>query len=398
MYDVAIVGGGVVGTAVFRELVLRGYNVVLLEKNEFLVQEASSGNSGIACTGYDAPKGSLEVIRMKKVYKRCIVATMYSTRNTIECSSLNHELGDYDVKVIDASDLYVMEPALAPGARGAVFVPGEVVVEPWLIPIAYAHHGLVNGGTILTSHGVVSGEIQCSKGKVVEAKAVVNCAGNFGDLVEAIHKPNNVPFKITPRKGQFVVFGGDAAPVVNHVIQPVPTHRTKGVFIFKTLYNQIIVGPTAEDQQEREHPTTDPNVLAKLHDFGCKIFPNLSSSKIVGSYAGLRPATQFRDYQFNIDNSKHWITVAGIRSTGVTASLGIAEYVAETLLSQIHGLRPVKKAIKQYKLPPVNEMAMAMDPKSLLTPNTHGSLHVDHAITRFGWLAMQSKNNTESRL
>ncbi|OQR86342.1 FAD-dependent oxidoreductase [Achlya hypogyna] len=418
--DVVVVGGGVVGTAIFRELSLRGYSAVLLEKNAHLASGASSGNSGIACTGYDAPRGSLE----QRCIRRSIqlnakvhadlglpsnpsgsLVVAWTAEELIKLPaivSLNHELGDTDVKIVDAKALYELEPDLAPGALGAVLVPGEIVVEPWLIPIAYAHHGLANGGRIFTKHCVASGSFSattkcwrlvCTNGAQFDGRCVINCAGNFGDLVEAIHTPKRVAFEMQPRKGQFLVYGGSNAPQLNHVLQPVPSHRTKGIFMFKTLYGQIIVGPTAEDQLDREHPTTDAAVLASLKTFGERILPGLAATPIVGAYAGLRPATQFRDYQIAVDAAKCWITVAGIRSTGVTASLGIAEYVVSNLLPRVPDLTPKAHAPIAFRLPAVATMAQQMhaSDNTLLQPGLQGPLRVDHAITRLGWLSLSAR-------
>ncbi|KDO26539.1 hypothetical protein SPRG_07941 [Saprolegnia parasitica CBS 223.65] len=416
--DVVVVGGGVVGTAIFRELCLGGYDVVLLEKNAFLAQGASSGNSGIACTGYDAPVGSIEQACIRRGIQRNATVHAELGLPSNPCGSLvvawtpdelaklpaivalNHDLGDADVTILDADALYAIEPDLAAGALGAVLVPGEVVVEPWLIPIAYALHGLVNGGQIRTGHCVASGAfspstltwtLRCTNGVTVDARCVINCAGNYGDVVEAIHTPHALPFSIRPRKGQFVVFGGPRPPKLQHVLQPVPTHRTKGVFVFQTVYNQIVVGPTAEEQEGREHPTTDPVVLGRLAAFGKRVLPGLAATPIVGSYAGLRPATQHRDYQLSLHVTKRWITVAGVRSTGVTASLGIAERVACDFVPQLPGLapRPLSAPVG-FRLPPIAVLAAAMHPSDY-TLELHGmTWRVDHAITRFGWQALRT--------
>jgi len=110
--------------------------------------------------------------------------------------------GDFDVKQLSVEELYIMEPKLSPTATGAVFIPGEVIVEPWLVPIAYSHHGLQNGGQILFDHEIVDGKLEsskdshkmwrlvCSNKSHITARAVINCAGNFADIVEKIHVPN----------------------------------------------------------------------------------------------------------------------------------------------------------------------------------------------------------------
>jgi glycerol-3-phosphate dehydrogenase len=166
--------------------------------------------------------------------------------------------------------------------------------------------------------------LETSQG-AVNAEVVVNCAGLFGDLVESIVR--DPPFAIAPRKGQFVVFDKSAASLVDTVILPVPTEATKGVLVAPTAFGNVLVGPTAEEQDDRETAAVDRDTLKMLVRRAAEIVPGLAKHPVTASYAGLRPATRHKDYQIEALADRQWITVGGIRSTGLTGALGIGALV-----------------------------------------------------------------------
>lgn len=114
-----------------------------------------------------------------------------------------------------------------------------------------------------------------------------------------------------------------------------PTQFTKGVIVFKSVYGNVVVGPTAVDQVSRHDRSTDMDTIAALRAFGERAMPSLRNAQVVGTYSGLRPSTEHRDYQIASDRARRWITVGGIRSTGLTASSGIGEHVALLLAAQL---------------------------------------------------------------
>lgn len=134
-------------------------------------------------------------------------------------------------------------------------------------------------------------------------------------------------FTITPRKGQFVVFDKAASDLAQAVILPVPTARTKGIVLFRTVFGNLAVGPTAEDQQSRTDASTDQDTLRALIAAGVEMLPALADMPVTATYAGLRPASEFKDYQISQDRAPNWITVGAIRSTGLSGALGIAQHV-----------------------------------------------------------------------
>ena len=348
--DVVIIGAGVVGCAIFRRLAIAGLKPLLLERGVDILSGASKGNSAILHTGFDAPSGSLEVACMQAGYREYLAIREKLNLPLVETGALvvawdeaqkqrlpgivthAHRNGVADVTEISQDEVRRREPNLAPHALGAVHVPREHLIDPWSAPLAYALQGIAHGGSIRRSCAVNGGAfdghwmLETSQGQI-DAGIVINAAGNHGDIVEAICRPS--AFKITPRKGQFVVFDKPAAGLVRSIILPVPGERTKGIVICRTVFGNVIVGPTAEDQEERDLAEVEHDTLEMLVAKGTELLPGLRGIDINALYAGLRPATQFKDYQIDALPDRAWITVAGIRSTGLTAALGIAAHVAD---------------------------------------------------------------------
>lgn len=358
-----IIGGGVVGCAVFREMVLAGARTLLLEKGADILSGASKGNSGLLHTGFDAPPGSRELASLRDGYRRFMALreefglpvqqtgalllawTDEEMRKLPEIVAQAHRNGVGDVRIIAAGEALERETHLNPALKAAVLVPGEAVIDPWSTPLAYALHGLANGGELRRDAHVTSGErddgvwrLATSRGQVL-TRCVINCAGNHGDLVEAIARES--PFRITPRKGQFVVYDKPAYDLCRAILLPVPTERTKGVVVSRTIFGNVLVGPTAEDQEERDLATTEEATLRRLIARGETILPRLKHVPVTTAYAGLRPASQFKDYQIEALHNRGWITVAGIRSTGLSGALGIAQHVGELYVEHFARHTPV---------------------------------------------------------
>ncbi|WP_457647735.1 FAD-dependent oxidoreductase [Profundibacter sp.] len=348
-YDVAIIGAGIVGCAMARRFTLEGVRVVLLEKATDILDGASKANSAILHTGFDAPVGSIEVgcvqaghEEYRQIYRdfgltldECgahVVA--WSDEEVSKLEQIQQQAVDnnvMDTRLITGEELRKVEPNLSDRALAAIAVPRESLIDPWSSPYAYLQQSLMNGGEVMLSCEVTGGRFDGSGWKLettqglVRANHVINCAGLFGDLVNS-SVFGKAPFTITPRKGQFVVYDKAASRLAHSVILPVPTARTKGIVLFRTVFGNLAVGPTAEDQQSRTDSSIDTETLQSLMAAGEAIVPALKGMPVTATYAGLRPATEFKDYQISADAANNWITVGGIRSTGLSGALGIAQY------------------------------------------------------------------------
>jgi glycerol-3-phosphate dehydrogenase len=358
-FDIVVIGGGVVGVAILRRFAMAGLKCVLLEKGADILSGASKGNSALLHTGFDAPTKSIELQCMKAGYAEyldirqklnlplletgAVVAAwteddLAALDGIIKKANAN---GVADVKKLSQIELRIREPQLSKSVLGGVLVPGEHVIDPWSAPLAYAQQAIAHGAVILRNTEVTKAEFKNDEWQLagITARVVINAAGLFGDHVEALARP--APFTIKPRKGQFVVFDKPAAKLARSIILPVPNERTKGVVLFRTIFGNLAIGPTAEDTDERENASTDSVTLEKLKSRAIEMVPALKDINVTAVYAGLRPATEHKDYVIEALADENWITVAGIRSTGLTGSLGIAQHVTK-LYAKNFGKLPKK--------------------------------------------------------
>ena len=355
--DVAIIGGGVVGCAVARRLTLEGASIILLEKAPDILDGASKGNSAILHTGFDAPPDSLEWqcvqaghreyleiheslgLPLLKTGAMVVAWTQEEEQRlagVLEKGLLNKVP---DLRLLAREEILDLEPNLDHSVRAAIHIPREYVIDPWSAPLAYLLQAVENGGRALFNAEVTGGEfdgthwlLNTGRGRV-QATHVINCAGLYGDFVDR-DVLGASDFTIKPRKGQFVVFDKAAGGLINSIILPVPSKRTKGIVLFPTIFGNMMVGPTAEEQDGRDDASTDKKTLTMLADKGKKMLPALAEMPVTATYAGIRPATERPEYRIRQDGDRNWITLGGIRSTGLTAALGIARHVHTLLDSQ----------------------------------------------------------------
>ncbi len=164
-------------------------------------------------------------------------------------------------------------------------------------------------------------------------------------------------FRVTPRRGELIVFDKTARPLVSHILLPIPTAKGKGVLISPTVYGNVMLGPTAEDLDDKTQTGTSAEGLEFLWQKGQAILPALLQEEVAGLYAGLRAATEHGDYQLCAYPEQNYVCVGGIRSTGLSASLGIAEHVVELLAQAGLPLRR-KPAFKPVRMPYIGEAGL----------------------------------------
>ncbi|MEZ5926434.1 MAG: NAD(P)/FAD-dependent oxidoreductase [Hyphomicrobiaceae bacterium] len=365
--DLAVIGGGVVGCAVLRAATLAGLKCVLLERGADILSGASKGNSGLLHTAFDAPVGSLEhrlMQRGRAIYldirgrmnlplletDALLVAWSDTEAQKLpEIAAKAHKNGVTSVRPASTAELRTHHPFLAESAVAGLVVPGEHVIDPWSAPLAYVLQALAHGARVLRQAEVTAAErrnglwhLTTAQGPIT-ARIVVAAAGNFGDRVEALAGRGG--FAIRPRKGQFVVLDKTARRLMPTIVLPVPTERTKGIVLCPTIYGNVLVGPTAEDQDDRSQATVEEATLRHLLAEGARMVPDLAAEPVTAVYAGLRPASDRSDYIIDASPADGWITVAGIRSTGLTASLGIAEHIVGLVGDHFQMLSPVPDVI-----------------------------------------------------
>jgi glycerol-3-phosphate dehydrogenase len=352
-FDVAVVGAGAVGCAVARELTLRSVRCVLVEAGPDVGAGTSKANTAILHSGFDAKPGTDESRLVARGYR---LLSEYAARVGIPTEGLGAlmvawtpeqrealagirataaENGYEETRAVDLEELYAREPSLGPGAKGAIEIPGEGIICPFTTTLAFATEA-VGGGCELALNAAVTGvrasggghELETARGPV-RAEYLVNAAGLRSDEIDAMLGYSN--FRVTPRRGELIVFDKLARGLVNHVLLPVPTEKTKGVLVSPTVYGNVLLGPTADDIDDKTNRSTTATGLASLMEEGERIIPGLVRQEVTATYVGLRAATEHRDYQLRSHPEQRYVCAGGIRSTGITGSLGIAEWVREAL-------------------------------------------------------------------
>ncbi|MFF1692095.1 FAD-dependent oxidoreductase [Streptomyces sp. NPDC058257] len=359
-YDVTVVGAGVVGSAIARELAGHHHlRVALVEASGDVGDGTSKANTAILHTGFDAVPGSLEA-RLVREGRRLLAA--YAQESGIPVEPVGAllvawdeeqlaalpalldkaERNEYDdARIIGAAEVRAREPHLGEGALGALVVPGESIICPWTTTLAYATQAVREGVDLHLNCAV--GEVDSSPSPdgshchelitprgVVRTRYLINAAGLHADALDR-RTLGRGEFTVTPRRGQLIVFDKLARDLVRHILLPVPTALGKGVLVAPTIYGNVLLGPTAEELDDKGATDTTEDGLAGLRAKGRRILPSLLDEEVTAVYAGLRAATEHDDYQIHSSPEERYITVGGIRSTGLTASMAIAEYVVGLL-------------------------------------------------------------------
>jgi glycerol-3-phosphate dehydrogenase len=376
IFDVAIIGGGVVGCAAARRFALAGARVILLEKGADILSGASKANSAILHTGFDAPPGSLELdlvkagraeyLEVRDSLNLPLVETgaFVCAWNADEAGKLEsiaakgRANGIDDLRLVTGAAARAAIPALGDHLVAALEVTGEHVIDPWSAPLAYLTQAIALGTVVRRACELLSGRfdgdwsLSTSQGEI-RARAIINAAGLYGDIVD--ERLGLAPeFTIKPRKGQFVVLDKAACRLVPKIILPVPNEITKGIVICPTAFGNVLVGPTAEEQQDRTRAKVEQGTLEMLLDHAARLMPALARMPVTALYAGLRPASEAKDYRVVARSQYRAITLGGIRSTGLSAALGLAQHALK-LHSSFAAPWPVPTSVPSIAMPNLTE-------------------------------------------
>lgn len=221
------------------------------------------------------------------------------------------------------------------------------------------------GGHIQMNTEIIDGKYDVEKKVWIlnngqfQGRLIINCAGLYGDYIEQIRLKQESSllstFTIQPRIGQFSVYSSSSPSIsllpIKSIILPIPTKFTKGIIVYPNLFNQIIVGPTAETQIDRIQAPIKSTINKILSEKIYDLIPTFSNFNYhhIGSYTGIRPATEYSDYQIKSYHDFPWICCGGIRSTGLTSSLAIGEYVNE-LINEMNNIKSQSFSCEGYSL------------------------------------------------
>ncbi len=358
MFDVIIVGAGVSGCAVARELSRYDMKTAVLERASDVCEGTSKANSGIVHAGYDAEPGTVKALlnirgsrRMEELseeldfpYKRngsLVLCFEESGRRKLqELLERGKENGVEDLCILEREELVRIEPNISEQAAAALYAPTGGIVCPFGLTIALAENACVNGVEFYLDTEVGKVEkteagyrLETSRG-LFESRTVVNAAGVYADIFHNMVSSRKI--HITPRKGEYCLFDKTAGDWVRHTVFQLPTQYGKGVLVTPTVHGNLLVGPTAEDIEDKEGVYTTGEGLADLLERGNLSVREVPAGKVITSFAGLRAHEDGGDFVIGEpEDAAGFIDVAGIESPGLTCAPAIGEYVADLIRKRI---------------------------------------------------------------
>lgn len=382
MYDIAIIGGGIVGAMTARALSRYNVSVCVLEKENDVAMGASKANSGIVHAGFDAAKDSkkarfnvagskmMEAVceELHVSYRRngaLVVGFSQQDRQMIEQL---YERGIYngveDLHILENADLKQIEPNLSRDAFCALYAPTSAIVCPYELTIAAMGNAMDHGVDLLLNFQVEniiqredSFEITSTE-KTVEARHIVNCAGLFADDVAKM--VGDTSFSIHPRRGEYILMDRSCGSMISHTLFRTPTKRGKGILITPTVDGNLLAGPTSVDMEDKQNAITTASGFQQIMEGTKETMPLIPFGDTIASFCGLRAAGSTGD--FIIDTPKPgFINVAGIESPGLTAAPAIGEYVCELLqrdgmnLTEKRSYSPVRESMHVFRDASVRE-------------------------------------------
>lgn len=362
MFDVIVIGGGVIGGSVLRELTKYELSVCLLEKENDVCMGQSKANSGIVHAGFDAKPNTLKAKfnvlgnQMMPAYAAelgvkfvnngsLVVAFSEAELETLrELKERGEKNGVTDMEILSVEELRALEPNVSDAALGALHAKTGGIICPYGLTIAAIGNAMDNGAELMTdfevseiskNNGLFT--VKSTDGKQVEGKLVINCAGLASGKIAAMVGDDDI--RVSARKGEYILLDRESGDFVSHTLFFTPTEKGKGILVTQTVDNNILLGPTSEEMDNGCTDTTAEG-LAFVIEKVRVMSKNPPLFNTITSFAGVRAYSDRHD--FIIEESKKTkgvIHCAGIESPGLTSAPAIAKYVVEEIVGSIINLR-----------------------------------------------------------
>ncbi len=358
MYDIAIIGAGVIGSAIARELSRYDANICVIEKEEDVCNGTSKANSAIIHAGFDAKPGSLKAklnVRGNEMMDRLskeldipfqrngslVVCTKdQNPKELEELLEKGRANGVLGLQILEREALLKMEPNLSDEVTCALYAPTGGIVCPFHMTMAFAENACMNGVKFFF-HTMVTDIKKKEEGYLIQAlhtdtgterqytaKVVINAAGVYAD--ELNNMVSSRKLRITARRGQYCLLDKDAGAHVSHTIFQLPSNMGKGVLVTPTVHGNLLVGPTAEDVEGKETLNTTQAGLSSLAVTAALSVKNVPMRQVITSFAGLRAHEAGNDFVIGeAEDAKRFINVAGMESPGLSSAPAVGEMVGE---------------------------------------------------------------------
>ncbi|MDA3938051.1 MAG: NAD(P)/FAD-dependent oxidoreductase [Spirochaetia bacterium] len=374
MYDYVIIGAGVVGCSIARELSKYKADVCILEKSDDVASGASKANSGIIHGGYAAKhgtlKGRLNVLgnrmfddlnkQLNFGYRKTGGLVIGFDDNDLE--SLKILLGNgikngvQDLRIIQREEILRMEPNLNPEVKYALYAGDVGVTSPYEYTIALAENSITNGVNLFLNSEVMRIERKdnffelITEGCRYKARTIINASGVYSDSISRMVGVDY--FSIIPRKGQYILFQKGTGSAVNSVIFQVPSDKGKGILVTSTFHGNLMLGPNSEEVADRDDTVTNELTLDYVIDAARKSLPDFNLKERLKTFSGIRPTPSTGDFIIK-EEFPGFINVAGIESPGLTSSPAIAEMVLgiirkRTSLEKKKNFNPLREPIIKH--------------------------------------------------
>ena len=382
MYDAVIIGGGAVGCAVARYLSRYRLSICLVERGEDVCVGTSKANSAICHAGFDAPVGSakarfnVEGSRMMEglsqeldfPYRRCgsLVlcfdeAELPHLRELLERGVQN---GVEGLEILDRAALRALEPAVSDKAVAALWAPTGAVLCPFGMTIALAENAAANGCAFRFNTEVARIERRDgffrlhTGGDCIDTRVVISAAGVYGD---ALHNQLCADkLTIVPRRGEYCLLDRTCGQLVQHTIFQLPSAMGKGVLVTPTVHGNLLVGPTAVDQPDKDRTATTAEGLRSVAETAAKSVEDLPMRDVITSFAGLRAHLSGPEDDFIVGESTDgFFEAVGIESPGLSSAPAIGRYLAELAAAKLHAAEKEDFIAQRRDMPHPREMDFA---------------------------------------
>lgn len=354
MKDVCIIGAGIVGTAIARELSKYDLSICVLEKENDVGNGATLANSAIIHSGHDPKEGTLKAklnVLGNALYDQLekelhiplihtgayLVAHDQEQIETLEMLKKRADKNGVPHEDIPLDEAFKNEPNLSKNILKVLSLPTTKVTFPWEVAVILMENAIKNGVTLERNQAVMAihkkdGYFQVeTETDVFEARYIINAAGVYADTIAAMIE-TEVPYKVIPRKGEYFVIDRREKGYMNKVIYPVPSSKGKGVLVTPQVHGEILIGPTSEVIENKDGNTTTAKGLAYIREHAKEIADDIPYAKTIRTFAGIRPSIETYDFylkeSLEVPNFFH---CGGIDSPGLTSAPAIAEYVTRWL-------------------------------------------------------------------
>lgn len=377
MYDVTIIGAGVIGASIARDLSKYELNTCIIEKDEDVSSGTSKANSAIIHAGYDADtktmkgklnaKGNAMFDKLKEElnfpFKRNgSFVLCFETENIYKLEDLKKQgelNGVPNLKILSKEEILVMEPNISKEVVAALYAPTGGIICPYELTIALSENACKNGVEFKLNTKVENiikkGDsyiIKTNNGDI-ESKLVINAAGVFADEINNMVSEDKI--QITPRRGEYCLFDKAAGDMINGTIFQLPTDMGKGVLVTPTVDGNLLVGPNAMDIDDKEDFTTSKEGLDDILKRAIKSVKSIPMNQIITNFSGLRAHSNLDDFIIGeVRDAKNFINAAGIESPGLSSAPAISEVVLNIVIEKLNpslksNFDPVRKSIPKFR-------------------------------------------------